>query len=129
MTSAHWTHVKEVFHAVLELEPSQRSTYLDTVCAEEPSLRQEVESLLSSHGEAGTDFLKASALESADWPAEQAAKRGAGGLEEESGHGVLRRLEGSNGSRVSNPIALIQEAASPILERASPNAPVKLLVL
>ncbi len=49
---------QEVFGAALEIaEPEARSSYLDRVCANQPRLRAEVESLLTAHNAAG-GFLK-----------------------------------------------------------------------
>jgi eukaryotic-like serine/threonine-protein kinase len=56
MTPEQWLKVREAFHAVVDLPADQRDTYLDRVCSE-PSLRQEVESLLSNHENAG-DLLE-----------------------------------------------------------------------
>lgn len=58
MTPERWIQVKDVLYAVLDLEPNQRPEYLDRVCASEPALRQEVESLILSHGQIDVDFLK-----------------------------------------------------------------------
>src|SRR3954451_17600124 len=55
MTPEQWLRIREGFHAVVDLPSDQRSGYLDRVCAE-PSLRQEVESLLSNHEDAGDLF-------------------------------------------------------------------------
>jgi non-specific serine/threonine protein kinase/serine/threonine-protein kinase len=38
----------EIFDAVVELDARERATYLDHVCADDPTLRREVESLLES---------------------------------------------------------------------------------
>lgn len=54
MTPERWEQVKEAFQAALELDAQQRAIYLDGFCAAEPALRQEVESLLRHHHEAGT---------------------------------------------------------------------------
>jgi len=56
MTPEQWLQIREAFHAVVDLPSDQRSGYLDRVCTE-PSLRQEVESLLSNHENAG-DLLE-----------------------------------------------------------------------
>jgi len=53
--SGNWQQVKEVLAAVLEREPADRLSYLNAVCTE-PSLRREVESLLSAHEEAESVF-------------------------------------------------------------------------
>ena len=66
MTPARWAQVKEVLHAVLELEPAQRSAYLDRVCVNDPLLRQEVESFILSHSQLDADFLKTIPLEGAN---------------------------------------------------------------
>lgn len=48
MTPEQWQKVKEAFEAALECEPSERSAFLGQACAEDESVRGEVESLLSS---------------------------------------------------------------------------------
>ena len=58
MTPERWAQVKEVLYAVIDLEPEDRSGYLDRVCANEPSLREEVESFILSHAQVDSDFLK-----------------------------------------------------------------------
>ena len=52
MTPARWEQVKGLFHATLEHEPAQRSTFLAQACADDGPLRHEVESLLASHEQA-----------------------------------------------------------------------------
>jgi eukaryotic-like serine/threonine-protein kinase len=60
MTPERWQEVKKHLAAVLEREPSERSAYLDRACAE-PSLRQEVESLIAAHEQGNSSFLEPSA--------------------------------------------------------------------
>src|SRR5262245_52817151 len=49
---------RDIFIAALEKdEPAQRRAYLDEVCADQPELRQQVESLLRLHEGAGS-FLQ-----------------------------------------------------------------------
>jgi non-specific serine/threonine protein kinase/serine/threonine-protein kinase len=72
MTVERWAQVKEVLYAVLELEPAQRSAYLDRVCVNDPLLRQEVESFILSHSQLDTDFLKTISLEGANFQASEA---------------------------------------------------------
>jgi serine/threonine protein kinase/Tol biopolymer transport system component len=57
----HWRQVKEAFEGALERQGSERAQFLDRVCAAEVSLREEVESLLRSYGEAGS-FMEAPAV-------------------------------------------------------------------
>lgn len=52
MTPARWQEIDQLFHAALGYEPAQRADFLVGACGDDESLRQEVESLLSSHQEA-----------------------------------------------------------------------------
>src|SRR5215469_13972658 len=52
VTPERWQKIRELFHAVLELDSPERARYLNQACAEDASLRQEVEALLSRHGRA-----------------------------------------------------------------------------
>jgi serine/threonine protein kinase len=65
MTVERWAQVKEVLYAALELAPDQRSAYLDRICVDQPTLRQEIESLILSNNQIGEDFLKTVPVESA----------------------------------------------------------------
>ena len=62
MTPERYQQVKELFQSALEGEGSQRKRFLDEACAGDPSLREEVESLLTSHEQAPS-FIESSALE------------------------------------------------------------------
>ena len=64
MTPERWAQVKEVLYAVLDLDPERRPAYLDRVCANDPALRQDVESYILSHAAIDSDFLKTIAMES-----------------------------------------------------------------
>ena len=57
MTEARWKVVKEILAEALERQPSERAAFLDQACGE-PSLRQEVDSLLVAHDQAGSNFLE-----------------------------------------------------------------------
>jgi serine/threonine protein kinase/tetratricopeptide (TPR) repeat protein len=52
-----WHEIKDKLDAVLKLAPEQRPAYLDQVSTADPELRRELESLIASHEQAGTDFL------------------------------------------------------------------------
>jgi serine/threonine protein kinase/tetratricopeptide (TPR) repeat protein len=56
-----WPRVKEVLGLAIEQPPERRAALLDALCAGEPELRAEVESLLSAEAEAG-GFLETPAL-------------------------------------------------------------------
>src|SRR5437763_4974995 len=54
MTPEHWQQVKEVLNAALGRAPSERAAFINKACGGDESLRHEVESLIISHGEAGS---------------------------------------------------------------------------
>lgn len=74
MTPERWAQVKEVLHAVLDLEPDQRPAYLDRACVNDPLLRQEVESFILSHSQLDADFLKTISPEGANSQASEATR-------------------------------------------------------
>ena len=53
MTPENWDRAKELFEAALELDSSQRASFLAENCREE-SLRHQVEKLLINYEEAGS---------------------------------------------------------------------------
>ena len=58
MKAEQWPRIKEVLDQSIALDPSERGAYLDRACEGNVELRAEVESLLASHDEAGTAFLR-----------------------------------------------------------------------
>src|SRR5205823_6902278 len=54
MTPARWQQVKEVLNAALGRDPHERAAFISKACGGDESLRHEVESLIISHGEAGS---------------------------------------------------------------------------
>jgi serine/threonine protein kinase len=62
MTPERWQRVKELLGPALELEPSRRTGYLDQACADDASLRGEIELLLAAGKKAGSNFLNDPAL-------------------------------------------------------------------
>jgi serine/threonine-protein kinase len=61
MDPTRWHEVEALFQAALEREPSTRSAFLEEMCASDPELRQEVESLLRVHADA-SGYLEPPAL-------------------------------------------------------------------
>ena len=57
MNTVRWERSKLVFQEALQLPPGQRRAYLDSACGSDIVLRCEVESLIASHEEAGSQFL------------------------------------------------------------------------
>ena len=54
--------IDELFHSAIDLPPEKRRRFLDEACANDPELRTEVESLISSHDLSG-DFIEGSAAD------------------------------------------------------------------
>jgi serine/threonine protein kinase/tetratricopeptide (TPR) repeat protein len=52
--SDRWQRAKDLFGSALEREPGQRGAFLAQACGGDETLRQEIESLLAAHEEAGT---------------------------------------------------------------------------
>ena len=57
MTPERWQHVKQVLAAALELDPTERSAYLDRSYAADASLRVDIEPLLASEQRLREKFL------------------------------------------------------------------------
>ena len=63
MNPERWKQVREVFDRAIALPDVDRAALLDSACNEDSELRQEVESLLRSHQEAGSVFLETPAAD------------------------------------------------------------------
>jgi serine/threonine protein kinase/Flp pilus assembly protein TadD len=71
ITPERWQQVKQLFQAALERAPAERAAWLAEACADDHSLRAEVESLLAADELSGS-FLDAPACDLAtDWAMEQ----------------------------------------------------------
>jgi eukaryotic-like serine/threonine-protein kinase len=64
MTPERWQQVKQIFQSAIERSPAQRDGFVSEACAGDPALRSEVESLISSHDQAGHS-IQAMAAEAA----------------------------------------------------------------
>jgi serine/threonine protein kinase len=63
MSTQRWDRIKQVLEEALRFPPERRKSYLDMACGPDRELRAEVESLISSHEAAGSQFLAATAPE------------------------------------------------------------------
>jgi serine/threonine protein kinase len=63
MNSERWQRVKEILAEAVALAPDERRSYLDRTSEGNAELMSEVESLLASHEQAGTGFLKNPAVD------------------------------------------------------------------
>ena len=66
MTPERWQQIRGVLEEALELAPEQRSAFLQQNCSADPSLRQEVETLLASSPGVRSSFLQSSPLPARD---------------------------------------------------------------
>jgi serine/threonine protein kinase len=62
MTPERWQQIRDVLEKALELTPEQRSAFLSQACSSDPSLRQEVETLLASNPDVRSSSLQSPAL-------------------------------------------------------------------
>src|SRR5215471_7817900 len=61
MEGDRWRQVDKIFHDLIEQTPEQRALFLDSLCAEDPSLKKEVEELIRAYERSGS-FLNSPAL-------------------------------------------------------------------
>ena len=64
MKTERWGQLKQIFLSALERAPAERSAFLNQACGDDATLRNEVESLISSHEQAG-DSIEIMAAEAA----------------------------------------------------------------
>jgi eukaryotic-like serine/threonine-protein kinase len=58
MNPERWQQIRELFDQAIAVSEGERAAFLDSACSGDIELRQEVESLLRSHQEAGSVFLE-----------------------------------------------------------------------
>ncbi len=75
MNSEQYERIGQLFHAALELPRESRPAFLSGACGADDDLRQEVESLLAAHEQAG-DFVANPAMNvAAEWLARAGGRR------------------------------------------------------
>ena len=62
MAPERWQQLKALLAAALEVEPGARSAFLDQACAQDPSMRPELDRLLAAAARAGPDFLNSGGI-------------------------------------------------------------------
>ena len=55
MSTERWERTKQILEEALRIAPEQQPAYLDLVCGSDSELRAEVESLIASYTEAGSE--------------------------------------------------------------------------
>jgi serine/threonine protein kinase/Tfp pilus assembly protein PilF len=68
MITDRWERTKQILEDALRLPSEQRPAYLESACAGDKELRSEIESLISSLREAGSQFLGTPAVEVLQFP-------------------------------------------------------------
>jgi eukaryotic-like serine/threonine-protein kinase len=63
MTPERWQVVRGILESAMELRPTERAAFLDQQCSTDPSLRQDVDDLLSVEGKLDPAFLDSPAAE------------------------------------------------------------------
>lgn len=76
MIPERWQQIRKVFDEAVAFSPEERATFLDRACGDDAELRREVESLLVSDGQAGTQFLNRPAVDLAEPLAEGPVRLG-----------------------------------------------------
>jgi eukaryotic-like serine/threonine-protein kinase len=61
MSVDRWERTKQILEEALRISVEERSKFLDVACGNDQELRAEVESLITSHEQAGSQFLAAAA--------------------------------------------------------------------
>lgn len=93
MNGERWQQVKQLLDEAIALDAAERGPFLDRKCGADSELRREVESLLSSHQQAGTGFLRKPAVDlkaaAAVAPARDGRRIGVYQILEEIGHGGM----------------------------------------
>jgi hypothetical protein len=96
MNPERWKQVKGLLDQAIELDPAERPAFFDRACNGDSELKREVESLLSSHEDAGTAFLKTPAVDLsatfAPGPVRVGRRIGTYDILEEIGRGAWARL-------------------------------------
>src|SRR5215469_6671448 len=75
MSTERWERTKEILEEALRYPPERRKSYLDVACDTDRELRAEVESLIASHQEAGSQFLAEPAPQVLDLDASRATAK------------------------------------------------------
>jgi len=96
MNPERWQRVKRLLDEAIALDDLERRPYLDQACAADSELRREVESLLSSHDQAGTGFLNSPAFHlqksTPTAPVRAGRRIGVYQIIEEIGHGGMGEI-------------------------------------
>ena len=105
MTPAQWKQVDQLFHEALECPPEHRADFLKQTCKGDAVLLREVESLLSSHEQAGAFIEKSPSDIAAQFLADEKHE----GHRENLGETTFRTVEGPQ----DNPPSIVGQQLGP----------------
>jgi hypothetical protein len=63
MTPDRWQMVRGILQSAMEMRPAEPSAFLDRECASDPSLRKDVDEMLSIEGKLDPEFLESPAAQ------------------------------------------------------------------
>src|SRR5215472_6246726 len=61
MHGERWRQVDKIFHDLIDQTPEQRASFLEQVCANDPSLKKEIEQLIEAYERSGSFLDSATA--------------------------------------------------------------------
>ncbi len=108
MTPEEWEKVSKIFHSALEVPHDKRVAYLDVVCANDATLRDEVESLLFANNELD-DFIErpaGTAADAGEMPSLTGAYFGHYRIEGSIGRGGMGEVYLATDTRLNRRVAL-----------------------
>jgi hypothetical protein len=128
MTPERWRQIRDVLDSALQLEGAERSAFLDRNCSRDPSLRQELDSLLAAERKLPSDFLPTAELlapvrfllgqHAGGWHEARTVPGGDVARGRRSGRGVPRTRYpfGSDGGDQGHPgLAVVGPSAGPLV--------------
>ena len=105
MTS-DWERVKRVFQSALERSPDTRPSFLDKTCGDDAALREEVESLLRAHEQAGSFGEHAAVDDLVGRPLQRGARFGQYEIAELLGAGGMGEVYRARDTKLPRDVAI-----------------------
>jgi serine/threonine protein kinase len=97
MTPERWQMVRGILQSAMELRPAERAAYLDRECSSDPTLRRDVDEMLSLEGKLDPGFLESPAAARVELPGQSFANASILAAGTRLGNYELRALLGAGG--------------------------------